>query len=178
MTLASTVLRDGEFLDLLGSGDVGVYLARVSVAAAQRGDLRDMKWWSGGEWRSAAHRQVLIFDASSEASLQADPRGSGFLEVNSQGFGATNIVMRRAPRAEGPWGEPEVMYRPPESDGPYPLVYAGKSHSELQGAEMVLTYAANGPDQRLAVDMSIYFPRFVRVKLPALSKEPKGLLVR
>lgn len=178
VTLASAVLRDGEFLDLLGSGDTGVYLARVSADAAQRGDLHDMKWWAGGEWRSAAHRQILIFNASTEASLQVDPRGSGFLEVNSQGFGASDIVMRRAPRPEGPWSEPEVVYRPPESDEPYPFVYAGKAHPELKGAEMIVTYAANGPDQRLAVDMGIYFPRFVRVKLPPLVQGTKGLLVR
>jgi hypothetical protein len=52
-----------------------------------------------------------------------------------------------------------------ESDGPDPFVYAGKAHPELRGADLVVTYAANGPDRRLFSDLSIYSPRFVRVQL-------------
>jgi hypothetical protein len=91
----------------------------------------------------------------------------GFIEVNSEGFGASTIVMRRARNLEGPWSPPKIIYRPPESDAPDPFVYAAKSHAELKGADLILTYAANGPDQKVAKDMTLYFPRFVKVQLPA-----------
>lgn len=40
----------------------------------------------------------------------------------------------------------------------------GKAHPELQGADLIITYAANSMnDGTLAKDMSIYFLRFVRV---------------
>lgn len=45
-------------------------------------------------------------------------------------------------------------------------MYAAKCHAELKGADVVITYVANGSDQKLAHDMSVYFPRFVRLDLP------------
>jgi len=64
---------------------------------------------------------------------------------------------------DGPWSKPQKIYRPPESDGPDPFVYVGKSHPELTGGDMIVTYTANGDNQTLATDMSIYYPRFVRL---------------
>ena len=168
LTMASAVLREGSFVYLLG--DMGdqhdLYLARLSVDAVAKSKLRGLEWWSGNDWQTNAQlRRPLVREAGSESSLQRDPRGQGFLEINSQGFGATDIVMRHAPRLEGPWSEPQKIYRPPESDAPDAFVYAGKSHSELKGADLVLTYAANGDDKKLATDMSLYFPRFAQVEL-------------
>ncbi|MFP5210562.1 MAG: hypothetical protein ACLGRW_14865, partial [Acidobacteriota bacterium] len=67
---------------------------------------------------------------------------------------------------------PEMLYRPPESNAPQAFVYGAKAHPELHGADLIVTYTANGSDQRLATDMSIYFPRFVRVTFLA---QPRGL---
>jgi hypothetical protein len=36
---------------------------------------------------------------------------------------------------------------------------------------LILTYVANGPDEKVAKDMSLYFPRFVKVEL--LGWEPE-----
>jgi len=91
--------------------------------------------------------------------------GDGFLEVNSDGFGATDIVMRRAHTLEGPWSPPEKVYRPPESNAPKAFVYAAKSHAELKGADLVLTYATNSFDDKVMNDMTLYFPRFVKIDL-------------
>jgi hypothetical protein len=87
--------------------------------------------------------------------------------VNTQGFGAADIVMRHAKVLQGPWSKSQKIFRPPESDGADPFVYAGKSHPELTGADLIVTYVANGVDQKLANDMSIYRPRFVRLSLTA-----------
>lgn len=52
----------------------------------------------------------------------------------------------------------------PESAASGVLVYAGKGHPELQGAQLVTTYASNSTSfATLVTDTSLYYPRFVRV---------------
>jgi len=164
--MASAVLHKDGFVYLFGTSEPehDLYLARCATNQIERGRFDGLEWWSGSGWqRSESEHKPVLRAVATEASVQCDPRG-GYLEINSQGFGATDIVMRSAPRLDGPWSTAQTIYRPPESDSPGTLVYAGKSHPELQGGELVITYAANGNEERLAKDMSIYFPRFVRVQ--------------
>jgi hypothetical protein len=168
VSLASQALRDGGFVYLFGQGGSGdaLYLARLSIESFARDRLAALQWWSGSDWQAeASGRRPVQLHAGTETSVQRDPGGDGFIEVNSRGFGATDIVMQRAQSLEGPWSAPIEIYRPPESDAPNAFVYAGKSHAELKGADLILTYAANGPDEKVARDMSLYFPRFVKVDL-------------
>jgi Domain of unknown function (DUF4185) len=166
--LGSQALREGGYIYLFGESEPehDLYAARLHIEGVERGEFGALEWWSGKEWAGdVATRQPIIRSEGTEASVQRDPRGDGFIEVNSDGFGATDIVMRRAPRIEGPWSEPVKIYRPPESDGPRPFVYAGKSHAELQGADLILTYATNSFEDKDVDNMGIYFPRFVKVDL-------------
>jgi hypothetical protein len=166
--MASAVLRDGRFVYLFGESEPehDLYLARLGLETLAKGKFGPLEWWSGGGWQTAASgRRPIQLATGTETSVQRDPRGNGFIEINTRGFGATDIVMRRAENLEGTWGAPVIIYRPPESDAPDAFVYAGKSHAELKGADLVLTYAANGPDEKVAKDMSLYFPRFVKVDL-------------
>jgi hypothetical protein len=174
MLIGMSVIRYGGSVYAFDLNDVNhdAYLLRWPVDEAAAGRLSSPQWWCGdGEgWQSdPAHRQVVIPNAGSEFSVQRDPRG-GFLEVAGLGFGASSVVLRRAPRLEGPWSKPQPVYRPPESDAPHPFVYGEKAHPELRGADLIVTYAANGSDERLATDMSIYFPRFVRITFGSDSK--------
>jgi hypothetical protein len=165
--MASAVVRRGGFIYLFGASEPehDLYLARLRVESARKGRLNAPQWWSGRGWQTAAsRRRPILRGAGTEISVQRDPGGKGFLEVNSEGFGATDIVMRRARRLEGPWSPAQKIYRPPESNAPDAFVYAGKSHSELEGADLILTYAANGPVEKVTRDMSLYFPRFVKVE--------------
>ncbi len=44
------------------------------------------------------------------------------------------------------------------------ITYAAKGHPELAGADLVVTYASNAHDfATLVADMSLYYPRFVRL---------------
>jgi len=91
-------------------------------------------------------------------------RGDPWLAVHSVGFGATSIAVRSAPAPEGPWSPACAVFTPPDSTKPTVLVYAAKAHPELLGGSLVATYATNSTDlATLANDMSVYFPRFVRV---------------
>lgn len=83
--------------------------------------------------------------------------------VSVDGFGATNVVVRTASAPEGPWSEPRVLYRPPESDRSGVLVYSAKAHPHLSGGAPLITYCSNHEDfATLTSDMSLYFPRFIR----------------
>ncbi len=166
--MGSAVVRDGGFIYLFGESEPehDLYLARLRVATLARGRFGPIQWWSGKDWQtSASGRHPVLLATATEASVQRNPVGSGFIEIYNRGFGATDIVMRRAQKLEGPWSSPQAIYRPPESNAPGAFVYAGKSHAELKGADLIVTYAANGPDEKVLKDMSLYFPRFVKIEL-------------
>lgn len=179
MLIGMALLRQGDYLYAFdvnngNGGNFDTYLLRWPVASAAEGRLTNPRWWCGTSegWQSnPAHRQIVIPNAGNEFSVQRDPRG-GYLEVSGRGFGASVIVVRHAPRIEGPWSPPQTIYRPPESNAPHAFVYGAKSHPEIQGADLIVTYVANGSNQRLATDMSIYFPRFVRLRLPITNPQP------
>jgi len=166
--MASAVLRDGGFVYLFGESEPehDLYVARLRAEMLARGEFGTLEWWSGGDWKTTVSgRRSIQLAAGTETSVQRDPSGNDFIEINSRGFGATDIVMRLAQNLEGPWSAPMLIYRPPESDAPDAFVYAGKSHTELKGADLILTYVTNGPDEKVAKDMSLYFPRFVKLDL-------------
>ena len=167
-----SVIREGDALYafVLQNQTHDAYLLRWPLRDAAEGNLLHPQWWCGpvaGWCADAKSREIVIHDAGPEFSVQEAPHGNGFVAINNAGFGATTIVLRHAQNIEGPWSQPQFLYRPPESDVPGALVYAGKSHPELAGGDLVVTYVANGPEARLAKDMSIYFPQFVRVSLPS-----------
>ncbi|HXE07358.1 MAG TPA: DUF4185 domain-containing protein [Acidobacteriaceae bacterium] len=164
--LASAVLQQGNFVYLFGPGDPhNLYLARITPQNLLAGNLSSLVWWTGSNWsRATSSRKPILRDVDTETSIQRDALGR-FVEINSQGFGASDIVMRTAPALTGPWSASRIIYRPPESDQHDPFVYAAKSHAELRGADLVLTYATNGFTDHVMDDMSRYFPRFVRVTL-------------
>jgi hypothetical protein len=171
--VGSGVLRAGDFLYAFAPAEPSHddYLLRWPLTAAEEGNLSSREWWCGGsswlEQGKLTHPPApAIPKASNEFSVIWDSHYNKFFEVESVGFGASDIGIRWADRIEGPWSSPVKVYRPPESDRPDAFVYAGKLHAGLQGADLVVTYVANSMDDKiLAKDMSIYFPRFIRLNL-------------
>lgn len=172
ISLGDGVARVDDFIYAFGSpehgnGDV---LARWRVSKAERGDLSSTEWWCGNKGWLSQNRisdapSVVIRDASSEFAVQWEPQWNRFIEAESVGFGASDIAIRWASRLEGPWSAPTTIYHPPESNRADAFVYAGKLHPDLIGADVVITYVDNSNDATLAKDMSIYYPRFVRLNL-------------
>jgi len=170
LILTPQALRDDRFVYLFAMND-NLYLARLRIESFAQGKLCPMQWWTGNDWQTAqSSRRPILRDAGTEPSIQSNPNGTGFIEVTSEGFGAADLILRRAQHLEGPWSAPQKIYRPPESDAPDAFVYAGKSHAELTGANLILTYVANGFDKSVAHDMTRYFPRFVKVELHGLEQ--------
>jgi Domain of unknown function (DUF4185) len=145
-----------------------VYVAGWPLAAAARGDLSAITYWTGRAWEPAgatgATPAVVMTGAQSELSVHRDPSSGQYVLVQTVGFGSTTIGMRTAPAVTGPWSQPVTVYTPPESSRSGVLVYAAKAHPELRGADLVLTYASNHTDLGTVVrDPTLYFPRFVRL---------------
>lgn len=170
--VGSSVLRLHDYVYVFAFAEPShqIYLLRWPLSALANGNLSSPEWWCGTSRGWTAQRKLkraptpVILRGSSEFSVQWNPKLNKFLEIQSWGFGASVIAVRWANRLEGPWSQPTKIYRPPESNRPDAFVYAGKGHPELHGADLIITYVANSMnDGILAKDMSIYYPRFVRV---------------
>lgn len=179
---ASAVVRDGAYVIALAIRQQGSHagaLVRYSAVALAKGDISGAEWWAGDArgWVTeaalgASAPAYVLDDAGAECSLHRDARTGLFIHVASYGFGASTIGVRTATALAGPWSVPITVYRPPESDGLRPFVYAAKAHPELVGpdaGDLVVTYATNsfefGDLFTPQGARSLYWPRFVVVRV-------------
>ncbi len=153
---ATAVIQEDGYLVALAIRQEGTHagtLVRYPLARLAKGDLTGAQWWAGAArgWLAesalgAGGPTFVLDDAGAECSLHWDAQRGRYLHVASYGFGATTIGVRFAPALTGPWSSPTVVYRPPESTGPRPFVYAAKAHPELtanRAGDLVVTYATN-----------------------------------
>jgi hypothetical protein len=179
---ATAVTQEGEYIVAMAIRQQGTHagsLVRYRAVSLAHGDLTSAQWWAGDArgWVPAsslgtAGPAVVLEDAGSECSLHWDERTRSFIHVASYGFGASTIGVRTAATLTGPWSSPLTVYRPPESDGRRPFVYAAKAHPELTGpdpAGLIVTYATNSFQFADLLTRrgarSLYWPRFVVVDI-------------
>jgi len=167
------VVQQGDYVYALGSQNPvkshPIFAARWSAEEVRRGNLCQPEWWAGESqgWipdSSNVQRWPLFENGRSELSIHKDQATGRFIAVQSQGFGAADVVMRAAPALTGPWSAPQMLYRPSEYYRPNIMIYAAKAHPELTGGDLILTYATNmfELDEAFA-DSLVYYPRFVRL---------------
>jgi len=152
----------GHVVSLAVGDGFGGYLVRWRVEDLAAGRLEESEWWAGRQgWVSVSELEGLparvIEKVGPEASLHFDTELDRWVLGWTEGFGAATVVVSLAPRIEGPWSEPMEVYRPPEGDRPGNLIYAGKGHPELDGADLAVTYVAS----------TAYYPRFVNLTFSA-----------
>ena len=179
---ATAVIQDGEYIIAIAIRQNGTHagtLIRYPISDISNGDLSSSEWWAGDKLGWVTESSIgedgpffVIDDAGSECSVHWDKRSKSFIHIASYGFGATTIGMRTASSITGPWSEQKLIYRPPESNGPRPFVYAAKAHPELTGSsasDLVITYATNSFDFNDLFlpenSSSLYWPRFVSVTI-------------
>lgn len=179
---ATAVVQDGEYVFAVAIRQNGMHagaLVRYRADSLAKGDLGHAEWWAGNargwvrEVAVGADGPVFVIDdAGAECSLHWDARMQSYVHVASYGFGASTIGVRKAPALTGPWSAPVQIYRPPESAGTRPLVYAAKAHPELialDSADLLVTYAANSFEFAdlftLEGTGSLYWPRFVAIRV-------------
>lgn len=171
VTFGTAALDDGAWLYVYGAEDAGehaTHLLRFADSDARAGDLSKPEWFANGNWVAQSALTslpaALFGDGSTEFSVTANAKG--LTEVQSIGFGATTIGLRTAPSFTGAWNSLQSVYTPPESGRDGVLVYAGKAHGELSGADLIATYASNDTDfTTLVADTSLYYPRFVKLTI-------------
>jgi uncharacterized protein DUF4185 len=170
---SASVIRVGDFVYAFSvqepTSKHDVYLIRWPLAKAGAGDLREPYWWCGEKYgwvsqKSVNHRAWVIFSgAQTEFTVHWNERLKRFLQIQTEGFGAANMAFRSADKLTGRWSSLEDFYRPPDSDRAGTMVYAGKSHPALSGADLVFTYVVNRTGfGDLVTDSSVYYPRFLR----------------
>ena len=177
---ATAVIQDDAHIIALAIRQNGIHagaLVRYPLSNMEKGDLNSSEWWMGKErgWVpesliGADGPMYIIDDAGSECSIHWDERSNSFIHIASYGFGASIIGMRTAKSITGPWSTQQLIYTPPESNGPRPFVYAAKAHPELRGPspeDLVITYATNSFDFNDLFlpekSSTLYWPRFVTV---------------
>ena len=169
--LGQSALIDGDKLYIYGNAVntflPGTYLARFELARATAGDLSSPEWWTGDGWGERSHRTTIVDLGASELSVQFAPALGLYVMVQSAGVAATTLAIRTAPRMEGPWSDLRDVLRPPESFDNTSIVYAGKGHVELIGADIVATYVPNSFDTLpKPLDDIYYHPFFARLTFP------------
>jgi hypothetical protein len=173
LVFGGAVLRAGGDLYVFGTESGGkdhsrndLVVARVSEDGIA--DFSQWRFWSGGRWEKEPANLAPVFaNVGSEYSVTWLAALKKYAAVYSDGISG-RIMLRVAPEITGPWSEARVIYECPEATGKTKaFCYAAKAHPELAGPdELLITYAANAWDfWDLFRDASLYWPRFVRLKI-------------
>ena len=178
--IGSSVLLEGDHLYAFAAKnddrDHTIYLARfplASLAGLPDRAFDDPEWYTARGYQRQSAGAVpapVIPDGQIEFSVHFEARLEQFVQFQTRGLFAsdpsTAIVMRTAPRPEGPWSQPAVVFVPPVPPGADPnklLTYAAKAHPEQRGsAELVLTYMQNDVANPVPLD-AVYYPEVLRL---------------
>jgi len=163
------VLKDAGYVYIYGSNRKrgGSFVARASENSLD--DFGQWRFYENGHWGENELDATPIFtEAPPEGTVRWLPDLHRFAAIYSPDiFG--DIVMRTSESPVGPWNDRRVVYHCDEGKLSRAFYcYAGKMHPELsRPGELVVTYAVNSNEfSDLFSDARIYWPRFVRLKLP------------
>jgi hypothetical protein len=149
-------------------------LARVSLSKisdpAQWRFYSDGKWQK--DWRSAS--ALCGEDIGAEFSVNKIAGIDKYLLVYSPSDLTPEIRVRTAPSPAGPWSAAAAVYTCPEGKEKNVFCYAARAHPELSDKDnLLISYATNSTDfSQLFSNPSLYFPRFVWLKLSGLQSSP------
>jgi len=168
-------LLENGFLQVFAADgkDRAVYLVRWSERSARAGILAFPQWWAGekvGWVGSPANRKKMqsIINGQTEFTVEYQPRLKNYLQVQTLSIMNPCLAMSTAAATTGPWSTHACFFSPPEQGMSDLLIYAGKSHPMLRGADMVFTYVVNSTkEERLLKDMTIYFPAMLKGRITA-----------
>ncbi len=176
----NALLENGFLMAFATDGkDRAVYLVRWPERSARAGTLTSPQWWAGDKtgWiGSPAGRkkpQRLISEGQTEFTVEYRPRLQRYLRVQTLSLMNPCMAISAAAAVTGPWSGQTCFFSPPEQGMPDLLIYAGKSHPMLRGADMAFTYCVNTTrEERLLTDMTIYFPIMLKGRIMADGAPP------
>lgn len=171
MFFGSAVLPDGNWTYLYGVRDYGFHkesvLARVPAGRIAEAD--QWEFFAGETWSGEMSKATVVADnVSVEYSVHKSVVGD-YVMVAQKGGAGPDVQVRRAPRPEGPWSEPQTVWSAPENSGT-DLTYNAKAHPELSDDRgLLVSYNVNTVDWERNLQVAdVYRPRFIRVEDPTL----------
>jgi hypothetical protein len=181
---SATTAVDGRYANLFALDEHGpkpLIAARVPLSGMDdpHGNLeylsRDGQWVKGFD---PANAHAVMTPGMTELSIRYHPELGRWLAVmfDPTAF-SPKILLRSASAATGPWTDGQTIYSVPEMIPGTPgydkdtFCYAGKEHPEFEHGDLVFTYVCNTFSvPKLASNLSIYFPRVIRIPMPALPR--------
>ena len=151
-----------------------VYIIRWPISSVLKGDLSRPQWWTQEKrWVSQYDLRgippPLFSKGQMEFAVDYVPAIGKYLQIQTVSFHNPLLSFRWSENITGPWSPAHEFCRPVEAGQSGVLIYAGKLHSALAGADITMTYAVNSIDsERLMGDMNMYYPVFLR---GSISKE-------
>lgn len=142
---------------------------RMVVARAPAMTLDDFKSWrffTGRDW-CEDFKKVSDQGPQVAAEYSVMPYRDRYLLVTHEPMLGPRIVARSAGNPWGDWSEAVELYKCHEAKTKGVFTYSGKAHAALSnGNEILITYAANAFKLSDVInDATLYWPKFVRVKL-------------
>lgn len=145
------------------------YLILARVPEDRLLDFDRWEFYAGTGWQPDYPKATPLCDQlGAEFSVSWQPKLKQFITVYTEMGMSDKIMLRTAPKPEGPWSAQRVVYDCPDShlDKDY-FCYAARCHPELSDRdELLISYVCNSTDfWKMAADTRIYRPKFIRVKL-------------
>lgn len=171
--VGTPVLENGFLYVFAADGkDRSVFLVRWPAAAALAGTLTAPQWWAGEAdgWITGPagkdRLQPVFTDGQMEFSVTIEAEPGPYCRIQTQTLLNPCLSVSTASSLTGPWRVAACFFTPPEAGPSDLLIYAGKAHPGLGGADLVFSYVVNTTDpERLLTDMSIYFPVLLKGKI-------------
>jgi hypothetical protein len=172
---ASWIERKGAHTYVYGVEDLGankyMHLARVKGT-----DLaKPWQYWTGTTWTANEQDSARIMPGvANEYSVTRFHDGYLLVTQDTTEIFSRNIVAYTACELTGPFTRKATLYQTPETGAfgsygnPNIITYNAHEHPDLRrGDELLVTYNVNSldPNADLYRDVTIYRPRFVKVKL-------------
>jgi hypothetical protein len=174
LIVSGSVIQEGEYVVAFSikEPEHTIHLVRWPIAQMMNEDLMQPQWWMGEEGRWVVQQemmtapQALFSQGQNEFTIHYELMIDRYLEIQTVGFGKADLGYRLSDLATGAWSPIQRFCRPEEHLIPDVLIYAAKAHPELEGADLVLTYATNIIGYgRLVARSDLYYPRFLRADL-------------
>lgn len=168
---SGSVIHIGKYVYAFGTDedDQDVYLVRWIVSDVVSGDLSNIQWWGGRgiEWVDSDYisgkPEPVFSQGQMEFTVHYEHSLRSFMQIQTLSMTDSRLAYRLAADITGPWSVMTPFYVPAEMTDKDLLVYAGKAHDILSGADLVFTYAVNTTKtKRLLSDKTIYYPVFVK----------------
>lgn len=175
LVLGSSIMKSGDYVYVYGTLETpdqkhsprGMILARAPSATFA--DHRTWTFRTSTGWSSNfLDSKELFAGIASEYSVSQLPGQASYICISHGDLLSPRIQARFAPEPFGPWSPAVDVWNCPEpaAHKGY-FAYSGKAHPEISSDnELLVTYAVNSFQfGDLFSDPSLYWPRFVRVKL-------------